>query len=107
MLDQFKRPYCFEEICCSDASFAKVLEDAWFTPQEGCPMVKVCRKIRDSGGILLNWGRSVFNGRSKELEDVRQALDVLLQKPFDIADQSEKYRLSQRLNELVAIDEVY
>lgn len=38
---------------------------------------------------------------------MRRELHVLLQKPYTAEDQSEKLRLSQKLNELMSIDEVY
>ncbi|KAL6211587.1 hypothetical protein ACLB2K_016811 [Fragaria x ananassa] len=66
-----------------------------------------CQKIKDSGKSLLDWDRVVFKGRRKELEEVRRSLHILLQKPHDDNDRNEKLQLSQRLNELMTIDEVY
>ena len=66
-----------------------------------------CRKIRDSGSQLLQWDRAVFRGRRRELEEVQKALNTLLQKSFDPADQEEKALLTEKFNELLAADEVY
>ncbi|KAL6211599.1 hypothetical protein ACLB2K_016822 [Fragaria x ananassa] len=70
-------------------------------------MVQLCRKIKDLGKSLLTWDRAVFKGRRRELEEVRLAMQTLLQKPHNDSDQSEKLQLCQRLNELMSIDEVY
>ncbi|XP_062028440.1 uncharacterized protein LOC133744325 [Rosa rugosa] len=102
-----RRRFRFEEMWCSHESFTQVVEEAWAVPQNGSPIVQVCRKIKDTGKTLLDWDITTFNSRREELDSVRCRLDLLLQKPFDSGDQAEKLQLSRRLSELTSIDETY
>lgn len=83
------------------------MEEVWGQPQLGSPMLQVCRKIKDTGAQLLSWDRAVFGHRKEEFETTRKQLHNLLQRPFDPIDQPEKIRLSNKLNELLSIDETF
>ncbi|XP_062013785.1 uncharacterized protein LOC133730151 [Rosa rugosa] len=76
-------------------------------PYGGEPMLQLCRKVKGLGTHLLEWDRTIFRSRREEVEGVRAQLDALLQKPFDQSDHALKLQLSQRLNELMSIDETY
>lgn len=101
-----RRQFRFEEIWTSHTQFPQFVEEAWTHPQLGNPMLQLCRKIKDTGAQLLTWDRTVFGSRKQELEETRSMLQSLLQKPFDPSDQPEKLRLSNKLNDLISIDEI-
>ena len=82
--------------------FSQILQQGWSSPQVGSPMVQICRRIRDIGKHLLNWDRIVFRRRKLEMEEVQKALNAILQKPFDPADEQEKALLNAKFNEYVA-----
>ncbi|XP_024198803.1 uncharacterized protein LOC112202112 [Rosa chinensis] len=104
---QGHRLFKFEEMWCSHESFSQAAEEVWVVPQIGRPMVRLCRKVKDTGNYLLAWDRTTFKDRREELESVRMQLDVVLQKPFVPEDQAVKLQLFKRLNELMSIDETY
>ncbi|XP_024178589.1 uncharacterized protein LOC112184556 [Rosa chinensis] len=68
-------------------------------PIWGEPMLQLCRKLKGLGTQFLDWDRTVFQSRREEVEAV--------QKTFDQNDQASKLQLSQRLNELMSLDEMY
>ncbi|XP_024155881.1 uncharacterized protein LOC112163846 [Rosa chinensis] len=73
-----RRQFRFEEMWCSHEAFTQVVEEAWTEPQNGSPIVQVCRKIKDTGKALLDWDITTFKSRREELASSQRSRAIWL-----------------------------
>lgn len=102
-----KRQFRFEQSWTKDPSCEAIISEAWALNVERTKMYKVCQKIKACKVHLLNWNRTIDNGRARSIQEKR----VLLQECEKHLDANQnRARASQlrvELNSQLEEEEVY
>ena len=102
-----RKKFKFESFWIANAQCEAVVKAGWHKDRIGTPMFEVVQCIANTRISLNKWQRSTFGNRGKEIDGIRNRLEVLKALPFNDDNKLESVSLHGRLDALLLEEHAY